>query len=928
MLRVSVFAVTAALSPGAQAASAVGEVQVAAFTEKYCAGCHNDTDKEAGLDLTSEKFALKDSANFLTWLKVHDRLQAGEMPPKEKKNRPDAAELSTFLGGLSAALTAVEQDAMAREGRSLQRRLNRYEYENALRDLFAAPWLQIKEQLPEDGEAFRFNKSGQALDVSHVHMSRYMAAADYAMRQMLSVQFVRPPTTTKRYYAREETSLTRFTPSVFNGGPDRLSFPVLGFKAQPDVRARTAPITVGEADPETRALEAVGWIHGNYVTGFSSPWTNFRAPVAGRYRVRFSGYTIWVGPGGRRYRFANGQDRVGTPAEPEWFRPNGDDVSPGRRYEPITVYAKGGTQNRRLGAFDITPEPGVQEVGDVWLLANEYFVTDACRFYRSRPGGPVAFRNPLAQEDGQPGVAFRWMEVEGPLYDEATTAGYQLLFGDLPLRKIEGQEKGVTIQVIAPGTGGRGRGGRGRTEGSEPGAAQPGPPGQGRGPGGPVALPLNEAAVEVVSTNPELDAERLLRGFMARAYRRPVQEAEVQRYLGLVRDRMKKGLGFTASMLAGYTAVLSSPAFVFLQEKPGPLDDYALATRLALFLWNSVPDERLWARAERGELRRPEVLREEADRLLADRKSSRFVEAFLDYWLDIRKMDDTTPSTTLYNDYYLDDALGEAALDETRLFFSEMLQRDLPARTIVDSDFTYLNDRLARHYGIPGVTGIAMRRFVLPSESPRGGLLTQASILKVTANGTTTSPVLRGKWITDRILGLEIPPPPASVVAVEPDIRGAVTIRQQLEKHRSDKSCATCHTKMDPPGFALESFDIMGGWRDRYRASAEDKPAEKGWGMNGWPYAFHYALPVDSAGELPDGRTFRDVREFKRQLLQDPAPIARNVVKQLVIYATGAPVRFSERAQVEKMLRDTRSREYGIRSLVHAVVQSELFLNK
>jgi hypothetical protein len=434
--------------------------------------------------------------------------------------------------------------------------------------------------------------------------------------------------------------------------------------------------------------------------------------------------------------------------------------------------------------------------------------------------------------------------------------------------------------------------------------------------------------VEVVSESPEQDAERLLRTFMARAYRRPVQEREVQRYLALIHNRMKKGLGFTASMLAGYTAVLSSPAFVFLNEKPGPLDDHALATRLALFLWNSAPDERLRARADRGELRRPAVLREETERLLADRKSSRFVEAFLDYWLDIRKMDDTTPSTTLYNDYYLDDALAEAALDETRFYFSELLERNLPARTIIDSDFTYLNDRLARHYGVPGVNGIAIRRVTLPPGSPRGGLLTQASVLKVTANGTTTSPVLRGKWITDRILGLEIPPPPASVVAVEPDIRGAVTIRQQLEKHRTEKSCAVCHSKMDPPGFALESFDIMGGWRERYRGSAEDKPAEQGWGMNGWPYAFHYALPVDSAGELPDGRSFGDIREFKRLLLEDPAPIARNVVKQLVVYATGAPVRFSERAHVEKILSDTRAGEHGIRSLVHAVVQSELFSTK
>ena len=183
--------------------------------------------------------------------------------------------------------------------------------------------------------------------------------------------------------------------------------------------------------------------------------------------------------------------------------------------------------------------------------------------------------------------------------------------------------------------------------------------------------------------------------------------------------------------------------------------------------------------------------------------------------------------------------------------------------------------------------------------------MTQASVLKVTANGTTTSPVLRGKWILERILGYEIPPPPP-VAAVEPDIRGAVTIRQQLDKHRADPSCASCHNKMDPPGFALESFDVMGGWRDRYRGVDEDKPAEKGRGKNGQPFAFHYGLPVDSSGELPDGRPFANIREFKRLLRSDEAVIARNFAKQLVVYATGAPVRFSDRAAIERILQSAK----------------------
>jgi hypothetical protein len=176
-------------------------------------------------------------------------------------------------------------------------------------------------------------------------------------------------------------------------------------------------------------------------------------------------------------------------------------------------------------------------------------------------------------------------------------------------------------------------------------------------------------------------------------------------------------------------------------------------------------------------------------------------------------------------------------------------------------------------------------------------------------------------------MGYQIPPPPP-VAAVEPDIRGAVTLRQQLEKHRNDMSCASCHNKMDPPGFALESFDVMGGWRDRYRAVKEGAKPESGFGLNGQAFAFYYALPVDCAGELPDGRTFKDVRAFKRLLLQDEVPIARNLTRQLTVYATGAPVRFSDREQIERIVQLSSSRQFGVRSIVHGIVQSDLFQMK
>jgi hypothetical protein len=895
----------------AAAAPAFGSEEAMAFTDKFCSSCHNDIDKDGGLDLTSAQFSLSDPASFGLWVKAYDRVQSGEMPPKEKK-RPAGTELSGFLQGLGGALTATEEAAAAVEGRSARRRLNRTEYENALRDLLHAPWLQVKDQLPEDGEAFRFNKVSQALDVSYVHMARYMAAADYALRQALTVAFNRPETRTTRYYFRDDS---RLLSNLRGQRFDREKFLVLGTKAQPGLRAQAeqrdtspedpgveVPLSAGDADPATRELEAVGWVSSNYVTGFDSRWNNFRAPVTGRYRLRFSGYTLWVGANGTSVMTNRTSDRKQVKQGPFWFRPNFDDVSEGRRDEPIIVYAQGGPANRRVGSFDLTPEPAVRQLDEVWLIANEVVVTDAARFYRSRPTGyQGGFTNPLAQPDGAPAVAFRWMEVEGPLYDENTTAGYRLLFGDLPMKQIEPGIAGVAIEPVAAFRAGRG----------------------GRG-----GSPAPGLTIEVETSQPRQDAERLLRAFMARAYRRPVPEDEVQRFLDLIQQRLDAGLGFAGAMVAGYTAVLASPEFVSIDEPAGRLDDNALATRLALFLWNSEPDAALRERAARRELHRPEVLRAEAERLLTDPKSGRFVNAFLDYWIEVRKMDDTTPSTVLYNDYYLDDALTEAALAETRLFFGDLVARDMPARNVVDSRFTFLNERLAEHYGVPGVKGVAMRRVELPSDSPRGGLMTQASVLKVTANGTSTSPIIRGKWIMERIAGFDMPAPPATVQLIEPDIRGATTLRQQLTQHAADESCAVCHRKIDPPGFALENFDVMGGWRDRYRVASPELEPVPGFGKNGWPFAFAYKLPVDASGQLPDGRAFKDIRDFKRLLLADEAQVARNVARHLAIYATGAPIRFSDREPLEKILRNAAAKEYGVRTLVHELIQSELFLNK
>jgi hypothetical protein len=269
----------------------------------------------------------------------------------------------------------------------------------------------------------------------------------------------------------------------------------------------------------------------------------------------------------------------------------------------------------------------------------------------------------------------------------------------------------------------------------------------------------------------------------------------------------------------------------------------------------------------------------------------------------------------------------ESALAETQMFVGKMVRENLPIANLVDSRFTFLNSKLAQHYGLPAVEGVQMREVELPSGSVRGGLLTQASVLTVTANGTTTSPVLRGVWILERILGDPPPPPPPGAGAVEPDTRGATTIREQLDKHRADASCASCHRKIDPPGFALEGFDVVGAARDRYR-STEEGERVSGFGKNGWAFEFRLGKPVDASGVMATGEKFRDVTEFKRLLLQDRRQIARNLTKQLVTYATGAPPGFADRAEIERILDAAERDGSGMRSLIYRIIESRLFTSK
>jgi hypothetical protein len=427
---------------------------------------------------------------------------------------------------------------------------------------------------------------------------------------------------------------------------------------------------------------------------------------------------------------------------------------------------------------------------------------------------------------------------------------------------------------------------------------------------------------EVVSENPLPDAERILRQFARRAFRRPVTDEDIQPILARVRQRLEAGYTFEQAVRVGLKAVLVSPQFLFFREKDenGRLDDHALASRLSYFLWSSMPDEELFRLAADQKLHQPEVLRQQVERLLKDDKAAAFTREFTGQWLSLRAIDATMPDRTLYPEY--DDSLKTAMLKETNLFFNELLTRDLPLTNFIAADFTFLNERLAKHYGIPGVEGMDMQRVNLPAGSHRGGVMTMGSVLKVTANGTTTSPVLRGSWVLERILGTPPAKPPVDVEAIEPDIRGATTIREQLAKHRDVETCSGCHRKIDPPGFALESFDVIGGWRTHYRSLTNNGERDsQGRRVRPGP-------AVDPADVLTDGRRFRDIDEFKELLLTDKDQLARNLAEKLLAYSTGAEPAPLDRPQIDVIVKRVSEQGMGFRTLIHEIVQSALFQTK
>ncbi len=447
---------------------------VHAFLKDHCLSCHQGPENSGELDLSAISETIEIEEHLKVWLQILDRVSKRQMPPPDHEDQPTEQDRVQFQQILKSSLIEAEKRQIDFTGRAMQRRLNRYEYENSLRDLLDAPWLQIATMLPEDNQAFHYNKVGEALDVTHVQMAQYLAAADYALREVLAKQVEQPVSQTNRYYARDQKTFISNT-KKYKTEQERMVIPVLDYAAQYQILENKQPMSVGTADAEIRQREAFVEIASQYES-YEMWFDKFSAPCSGHYKLRLNTFTAWVGP--------QKQDQIAEGKGLRWWIPDLRDVSIGRRTEPVSIFAETvPRQLRLLAKYDAQIEPTVHEF-DVYLLENETIHPDCSRFFRSRQGAG-RFQNPLATQEGSPGVGFRWLEVEGPLHDQWPPSGHRLLFGDLPFREVSHPSEG-------------------------------------------------RLAIEILSEDPISDARQLLTSFLFHAYRQPPDGTDVDCFMAIV----------------------------------------------------------------------------------------------------------------------------------------------------------------------------------------------------------------------------------------------------------------------------------------------------------------------------------------------------------------------------------------------------------
>lgn len=777
----------------------VGEIPpaVSRFLSSHCMDCHEGPDGDGGLDLSALTGELEDSSVVRRWVRIHDRVRDGEMPPPDHAEL-DKKDIAGFLDSSTDWIQQHQRRLHEQFGRARGRRLTNQQLERTLCDLLAIK-VPLAELMPDEPRTDGFNNIADGQTMSHFHLETHLKVVDAA----LDAAFERAGETRR---------------------PMKRDFDAPGV-ARKNPRQRNR-------DPEMLGGAAVVW--------------SSTLPFYGRIsasQVRKDGW----------YRITVNASALNIPKK---LRDDGRGVwctvrsGMCKSTAPLMYW---------IGAFEATDEPG-EWTFDAWIQKDhllEIQPGDRTLGRAKFRGGQVGAGEGTSQN--VPGLAIHSLKMREIFPGGDQDLVKQRLFGTRDVR---------------------------------------------------YEWKTNSFRFEKEPDESSLTAQ--VNRFLRRAFRRSVEQSEAQPYIETLQLALQDGQSPAEALRHTYRTILCSPRFLYHYEQPGLLDDHAIAARLSYMMTGSLPDDLLAADADAGKLTDKVTLRRHVNRLLSGPECDQFVRDFTDQWLDLIDIEFTEPDKRMYPEF--DIVVQHSMLGETRQFVKSLIRQNEPATALVNASYTFLNSRLARFYDIADVTGDEFQRISLTPDSRRGGLLTHGSILKVTANGTNTSPVLRGVWMCNRLLGKTIPPPPANVPAIEPDIRGTKTIREMLAQHRDNDDCASCHQKIDPPGFALENFDPAGQWRDHYfkRDGRRMKKSAK----------------IDPSYQLDDGREFDSFEEFRTMIASDAEPIARNFAEKLVVYATGAPIEFADRDVIDQIVKQTEKTDFGLRSLVQAVVTSELFLTK
>lgn len=890
LLRSSLFvlaltAIGLAISPVVAAGSDVDQATydkvVKPYLAQHCLECHGETAK-AGyrIDRLTIDFAAPTTAEH--WKEVIDRINSGEMPPAEKP-RPDVKQTAALVDWVNARLRDVDLAAKNAGGRIPMRRLNRDEYANTLRDLLRLDEKIVRpllEEMPSDGTAEGFDRLGAALFFDQTQIERSLdAAATIAARAIVD----KPPPSSKQLNKLEFLHLRPPADMVE-------VFPAFEHKIPRGARDRIVH------------KDTVEYIQGypTYVREYDG-WGVIESFAVSRTIVQDGYYRIKIkAKVDNRDRTESNKFRLfyamRSPIQAEQivdYDSSGTTEAVMFLRGPVNGEVKGPQVLRLLWNHthqSVIPHPDHAKLFSNWTRlrgAIEQAVTKrepeaklaALRAERSEAekalnsyNGPAYVYNPKFDVEKLPRLFLESIEVEGPIQKDWPPESHKSLF-------FAGDER------------------------------------------------TDDAYVREIFAK-----------FLPRAYRRPATEKEVEAVVDVVRkaremalaapsskpggktgddDNVNEKDAFVAAMRVGLQWVLCSPSHLFINEPAGadtaprPLNDYELASRLSYFLWSTMPDEALFASAAAGKLHEPQELAAQVSRMLADPKAEQFVRNFGGQWLSVREYGSVQPAAE-YRDY--DMALEAASKQEPLEFFAEVLRANAPITSFLDSDFLVVNERLARHYGIEGVTGTEFRRVAIKPAHHRGGVLGMTGLMTLLADGTRTLPMKRGTWILTNLLNDPPNPPPPNAGEIQPNTSGKnLTVRERLVLHRNDSVCASCHAKLDPFGLALENYDAIGAWRERF---------------NGEGFRGSNGPKLDVSGSFPDGNTFATLEEYKAGLLRQKYRFARAFATKLLTYALGRPVGYSDREQVDELVGVLQKNEYRIQPLLQAIAASRPFTTK